>query len=46
MGIRYFYAHSYWSYERGSDENNNKLIKRFIEKGENLYDKRRVYTIF
>lgn len=33
MGIRYFYAHSYCSYERGSNENNNKLIRRFIEKG-------------
>ena len=33
MEIRYFYAHSYCSYERGSNENNNKLIRRFIEKG-------------
>lgn len=33
MVIRYFYAHSYCSYERGSNENNNKLIRRFIEKG-------------
>ena len=33
MGIRYFYAHSYCSYERGSNENNNKLIRKFIEKG-------------
>lgn len=34
MGIKYFYAHSYCSYERGSNENNNKLIRRFIKKGE------------
>ena len=28
-----YYAHSYCSYERGSNENANKLIRRFIEKG-------------
>lgn len=36
MGIKYFYAHSYCSYERGSNENNNKLIRRFIKKGEDI----------
>ena len=36
MGITYFYAHSYCSYERGSNENNNKLIRRFIKKGEDI----------
>ena len=29
MGIVYFYAHSYCSYERGSNENNNRFIRRF-----------------
>lgn len=36
MGIEYFYAHSYCSYERGSNENNNRLIRRFIKKGEDI----------
>ena len=36
MGIQYFYAHNYCSYERGSNENNNKLIRRFIPKGEDI----------
>ena len=30
MGIEYFYAHSYCSYERGTNENNNKLIRIHI----------------
>lgn len=33
LGIEYFYAHSYCSGERGSNENNNKLIRRHIAKG-------------
>lgn len=33
LGIEYFYAHSYSSGERGSNENNNKLIRRYINKG-------------
>lgn len=33
MGIQVFYAHSYCSGERGSNENNNKLIRRYIPKG-------------
>lgn len=33
LGISYFYAHSYCSWERGSNENANKLIRRFIPKG-------------
>ncbi|SDB38409.1 hypothetical protein SAMN02983009_01838, partial [Fusobacterium necrophorum] len=33
LGIEYFYAHSYSSGERGSNENNNKLIRRYIKKG-------------
>ena len=36
MGIKYFYANSYCSYERGSSENNNKLIRRFIKKGDDI----------
>ena len=28
LGIRYFYAHSFCSYERGSNENNNRLNQR------------------
>ena len=47
MGIRYFYAHSYCSYERGSNENNNKLIRRFIEKGVDIgkFSKKRIQEI-
>lgn len=33
LGIEYFYAHNYSSGERGSNENNNKLIRRYINKG-------------
>lgn len=33
-----FYAHPYSSWERGSNENNNKLIRRFIPKGSNIDD--------
>lgn len=36
MGVQYFYAHSYCSYERGSNENNNKYIRRFIKKGDDI----------
>lgn len=36
LGIEYFYAHSYCSSERGSNENNNKLIRRFIKKGRDM----------
>lgn len=31
-----FYCHPYSSWERGSNENNNKLIRRHIPKGTNL----------
>lgn len=34
--IAYYYAHSYSSWERGSNENNNKLIRRFIPKGTDI----------
>lgn len=33
-----YYAHSYCSYERGSNENANKLIRRFISKGKEIED--------
>ena len=31
-----FYAHAYASWERGSNENANKMIRRFIAKGEDI----------
>ncbi len=34
LGVKdVYYAHSYCSYERGSNENANKLIRRYIPKG-------------
>lgn len=36
LGIEYFYAHSYCSYERGTNENNNRLIRRHIPKGSDI----------
>ena len=36
MGVKYFYAHSYSSFERGSNESNNKLIRRYIKKGSDI----------
>lgn len=38
MRVEYFYAHSYCSGERGSKENNNKFIRRFIPNGVNIQD--------
>ena len=34
--IEVYYAHPYCSGERGSNENNNRLIRRFIPKGTNM----------
>lgn len=34
-----FYCHPYSSWERGSNENNNRLIRRHIPKGEDFDDK-------
>lgn len=36
--FEHYYCHSYSSWERGSNENNNKLIRRFIPKGKNIGD--------
>ncbi len=33
LGIRCFYAHAYSSWERGSNENGNGLVRRFFPKG-------------
>ena len=33
LGVGYFYAHSFSLWEWGSNENNNKLIRKFIPKG-------------
>ena len=43
----YKYNASYCSYERGSNENNNKLIRRFIEKGVDIgkFSKKRIQEI-
>ena len=34
--IKYFYTHSYYWVERGSNENNNKLMRRFLQKERNF----------
>ena len=31
-----YYAHPYCAWERGSNENQNKLIRRFVPKGTNI----------
>ena len=36
IGVLYFYAPAYCSGERGSNENNNKLIRRFLPKGTDI----------
>ncbi|MCP4402485.1 MAG: IS30 family transposase [bacterium] len=33
---RLFYAHAYASWERGSNENGNRMIRRFIKKGRDI----------
>ena len=42
-----YYAHPYSSWERGSNENTNKIIRRFIPKGVNIskYSRREIKTI-
>ena len=36
MRVKVFYAHPYSSWERGTNENSNKLIRRFIPKGTDI----------
>ena len=38
MGIDIYYAHPYSSYERGSNENANRIIRRFVRKGTAIKD--------
>ena len=42
-----FHCHAYASWERGSNENQNKLIRRFIKKGDNIskYTKKQIQDI-
>lgn len=36
IGIELFYAHPYSSFERGTNENHNGIIRRFIPKGKSI----------
>ncbi|WP_143604302.1 IS30 family transposase, partial [Streptobacillus ratti] len=36
LDIKWYFAHPYCSNERGSNENNNKMIRRFIPKGRSM----------
>lgn len=38
MGVEVYFAHPYTSYERGSNEKHNSLIRRFIPKGKTIND--------
>ncbi|NTW70857.1 MAG: IS30 family transposase, partial [Eubacteriaceae bacterium] len=42
-----YYAHPYSSWERGSNENTNKIIRRFVPKGSNIgnYSKKAIKQI-
>jgi IS30 family transposase len=42
-----YYAHPYSSWERGSNENSNKIIRRFIKKGSNIgnYSKEKIKSV-
>jgi len=38
LGVDLYYAHPYSSYERGTNENHNGIIRRFIPKGKSIDD--------
>ena len=38
LGVNFYYAHPYSSYERGTNENHNGIIRRFIPKGKSIDD--------
>lgn len=42
-----YFAHAYSAWERGSNENANKIIRRFVPKGENIvhFDKKEIKRI-
>ena len=35
-GVQVYYAHAYSSYERGTNENFNGLLREFVPKGKSL----------
>lgn len=36
--VTIYFAHAYSAWERGTNENANRIIRRFIPKGENIFD--------
>ncbi len=34
--VKLYYAHPYSSWERGSNENANRMVRRFVAKGDNI----------
>jgi transposase, IS30 family len=36
--VTIYFAHAYSAWERGTNENSNKIIRRFVPKGENIID--------
>lgn len=47
LGVDVYYAHPYSSWERGQNENTNRIIRRFIPKGEMIknYTKKQIQQI-
>lgn len=39
LGVTVFYCHPHAPHERGSNENNNKLLRRHFPKGQSMKDK-------